>query len=669
MNENKVSTIHSIRFRIRIIILIIAVLLLVAVETTVTRTVERTVEKIMVSRLEGDIHYIEDLIGENTWHADNGTLYCGETPIGNGTEEMAYLDPFLKMEQKTGTFSYTFVRCPDDEPSGEQWQQGHYKRVSGSTLSPNGKKIIGTYMDKEVADELDRTGVFLGPANVVGRMVFCLYHTLKDSAGNDIGVIVVGRDIDEIEALSRSAVLVLFVVVLLLVLAVSIALNILISRWITKLDKANHYLTDISTGVFPEKPLDLHSKDELSVMTQCINEMTSSLKEKERIAGELEAGANIQRYMLPGRFPAFPERDEFDIYAKMVPAREVGGDFYDFFMTDERHLAVLIADVSGKGVPAALFMATAKMLIKNHAQMGMEPCDVFTAVNRLLCEGNESNTFVTAWMGVLDLADGRLKYVNAGHNPPLIGRKDGGFTYLKSRPALVLAAMDGIVYKQNELTMQPGERLFLYTDGVTEAVNDQEELYGTARLNEYLNGNGASPLNEVLSGLLENINRFAGTREQFDDITMLILSYNKEYNDMAGMQERTFDARLECLQDVTGFVEGELEKNRAPLKVMTPVSVVVEELFVNIARYAYPEQNGTMKLGVLCGEDSVTLRFTDSGIPFNPLEKKDPDVTLDANERQIGGLGVYLVKKTMDGFTYERRNEQNIVTVTKNFVK
>ncbi|MDO5435095.1 MAG: SpoIIE family protein phosphatase [Clostridia bacterium] len=667
MKENKVPRIYSIRFRIRAVILIIAVLLLVAVETTVTRTVEQTVEKIMVSRLEGDIHYIEDLIGESAWHMDNGALYCGETLIGDGREENAYLDPFLEMEQKTGTFSYTFVRCPDDEPSGEEWQQGHYKRVSGSTLSPNGKKIIGTYMDKEVADELDATGVFLGPANVVGRMVFCLYHTLQDTSGDDIGVIVVGRDIDEINNISRNAVLVLSVVVLLLVLAVSVALNVLISRWITKLDKANHYLTDISTGVFPEEPLDLHTKDELSVMTSCINEMTASLKEKERIAGELEAGANIQRYMLPGRFPAFPERDEFDIYARMVPAREVGGDFYDFFLVDEQHLAVVIADVSGKGVPAALFMATAKMLIKNHAQMGMEPCDVFTAVNKLLCEGNETSTFVTAWMGVLDLADGTLKYVNAGHNPPLIGRNDGSFMYLKSRPALVLAAMDGIVYKQNELTLQPGERVFLYTDGVTEAVNDRDELYGTARLNEYLNANGMAPTDEVLSGLLQSIDEFAGTREQFDDITMLILGYNKEYNNMADMQERTFEAQTDRLPEVIDFVNGELERNHAPVKIMTPISIVVEELFVNIARYAYPDRNGNMKLGVVCGEDSVTLRFTDSGIPFDPLEKKAPDVTLKASERQIGGLGIFIVRKTMDDVGYERKDGENILTVTKKF--
>jgi sigma-B regulation protein RsbU (phosphoserine phosphatase) len=186
-------------------------------------------------------------------------------------------------------------------------------------------------------------------------------------------------------------------------------------------------------------------------------------------------------------FPAFPEREEFDIYATMQPAKEVGGDFYDFFLIDSDHLALVIADVSGKGVPAALFMVIAKTLIKNQTLAGMEPADVFTAVNTQLCENNDAGMFVTGWMGILEISTGRFTYANAGHNPPLIRKKDGEYEYLKARAGLVLAGMEGIRYRQYEIMLEPGDGLYLYTDGVTEATNEENTLYGEDRLRDILN--------------------------------------------------------------------------------------------------------------------------------------------------------------------------------------
>lgn len=660
---------RGIRFKIAIAILLASIVLMLAAEITMDRTISATVEYMMSSRMQGDIHYIEDLIGEGEWHIEDGALYRGDKLIGDGTEENAYLDPFLKMEQSTGSFSYTFVKCADE---GLTWvgdaktgyQQGHFMRVAGSTLSPDGRKIMGTYMDKKVADILDAEGSYSGQANVVGGMVFCLYHTLTDHDGQVVGVIVVGRSIQTMHEQIHEAERFLFWVVMIAMLLVGFGLNFFLFRWIAKLDTVNNYLRDISTGTFPEEPLDLHTKDELLLTAQCINEMTDSLKEKERISSELEIATNIQAHMLPCIFPAFPDHDEFDILASMDPAKEVGGDFYDFYMIDETHLAVVIADVSGKGVPAALFMVIAKTLIKNYAQMGMEPRYVFTKVNQLLCEGNEAGLFVTAWMAVLDVESGKLTYVNAGHNPPMIKLADGGFTYLRSQPGFVLAGLDTTRYKQNELMMAPGDKLFLYTDGVTEATNMEQQLYGEQRLSDCLNAHLSDDVNSMLQHLKEDVAAFVGNAPQFDDITMLILDYQKK-SAGSSMPERIFPASVDALNDALAFVEQELEKADCSMKASMQITVAVEELFVNIAHYAYPGENGSMKLGIQVDDGVATLRLVDYGVPFDPLQKEDPDITQDAESRKIGGLGIFMVKKTMDSVQYERRDNQNVVTLTK----
>lgn len=244
-------------------------------------------------------------------------------------------------------------------------------------------------------------------------------------------------------------------------------------------------------------------------------------REKERINTELTLASDIQAHMLPCIFPPFPEHSEFDIYATMTPAKEVGGDFYDYYMLDNKKIVLVVADVSGKGVPAALFMVITKVLIKNYVQLGMEPSRVFETVNDLLCEGNDADLFVTAWMGMLDLESGVLTYVNAGHNPPLLKSGNGDFEYVRCKPALVLAGMEMTRYTQNKLQLHPGDSLFLYTDGVTEATNAANELYGEERLRSFMNQHRESGVVEKLHGLKENIDDFVGDAPQFDDITML----------------------------------------------------------------------------------------------------------------------------------------------------
>ena len=243
---------------------------------------------------------------------------------------------------------------------------------------------------------------------------------------------------------------------------------------------------------------------------------------------ELNVASKIQKDMLPCIFPAFPERKEFDIHAIMDPAKEVGGDFYDFFLIDDDHLAIVIADVSGKGVPAALFMVISKTLIKNYAQIGLSLSDVFTMANNQLCENNEEGLFVTAWMGVLEISTGKFSYVNAGHNPPLLKRNNGDFEYLKCKPGFVLAGIEDFKYKQDEMHLDKGDTVFLYTDGVTEANNNKNDLYSEERLLNKLNDNKNEPISNIISKIRQDVDLFAGEIPQFDDITMLGIKINLE---------------------------------------------------------------------------------------------------------------------------------------------
>ena len=267
----------------------------------------------------------------------------------------------------------------------------------------------------------------------------------------------------------------------------------------------------------------------LKTMEKDINDHIENLRtvtaEKERIGAELDVAKHIQASMLPCIFPAFPERSEIDIYATMEPAKEVGGDFYDFFMVDDRHLAIVMADVSGKGVPAALFMVIGKTLIKDHTTPGRELGKVFTEVNQLLCESNSEELFITAFEGVLDLVTGEFVYVNAGHEMPFICKANGDFEPYKIRAAFVLAGMEGMKYRAGSMMLEPGDKIFQYTDGVTEATNVNNELYGMERLGTILNKMKNGTPHDILPAVKKDIDEFVGEAPQFDDITMLCLEY------------------------------------------------------------------------------------------------------------------------------------------------
>ncbi len=393
------------------------------------------------------------------------------------------------------------------------------------------------------------------------------------------------------------------------------------------------------------------------------NEDLLVVEANAKMKSELTLATDIQANMLPNIFPPFPEHQEFDIYASMTPAKEVGGDFYDFFMLDEKNVAVVVADVSGKGVPAALFMVIAKTLIKNQVQSGITPAEVFSKVNQMLCEGNDVGLFVTAWMGILNIETGLMTCVNAGHNPPVIC-KDGKYDFIVQKPGFVLAGMEGVRYKQFDIQLSPGDKVFLYTDGVTEATDKDNSLYGNDRLVNFLNNNKELSPYDTVVNLRKDIDVFVGDAPQFDDITTLMLEYRSK-QDQINMVEKIFVASDSSLDEVNNFITEELEKGECSPKTQMQLQVVIEELFINIAHYAYPSNVGKAKIAISKEDDMFVIRLTDRGIPFNPLSKKDPDISLAAEERSIGGLGIYMVKKSVDEIDYKYENGQNVLTLKK----
>ena len=443
---------------------------------------------------------------------------------------------------------------------------------------------------------------------------------------------------------------------------------ILIKRVIiNNLKKINDTLARITNGDL-SVTVDVRSNEEFASLSDDINSTVATLKRyiaeaAARIDKELEYAKQIQLSALPTNFP---KGDDYSIYAQMIAAKEVGGDFYDFYKLSDTTVAFLAADVSGKGIPAAMFMMTSKTIIKDLAESGMAVNDIFTKANEKLCENNESGMFVTAWMGILDITTGKMQFANAGHNPPLLKRADGSFEYLKTRAGFVLAGMEGVRYRLGELTLCPGDRFFLYTDGVPEATNADNQLYGEDRLLAFMNQNARVEATTLLPALKANIDAFVGEAPQFDDITMLMFDY-KPKEGGAYMTNRTFPAKTEALPDILGFVEETLEGYGCPMKIQMAVCVAIEEVFVNVAHYAYGGGEGDMNLGIGFDEAkrAITFRMTDKGIPFDPLKKPDPDITLSAEEREIGGLGIFITKQTMDCVTYAYENGENILTMIK----
>ena len=365
------------------------------------------------------------------------------------------------------------------------------------------------------------------------------YSPVFDSNGDPVAVVGVDVYMPDLQANMREFLVVVVAAIFLVVLAAILVCFFFVKRKIVNpINKIRDASKSMVENLENEDSIDVSVKtgNEIEELFDSFKEMYGDVQdyikklegvtaEKERIGAELDVAKHIQASMLPCIFPAFPERSEIDIYATMEPAKEVGGDFYDFFMVDDTHLAIVMADVSGKGVPAALFMVIGKTLIKDHTTPGRDLGKVFTEVNQLLCESNSEELFITAFEGVLDLVTGEFVYVNAGHEMPFICKAGGDFEPYKIRAAFVLAGMEGMKYRAGSMMLEPGDKIFQYTDGVTEATNINNELYGMERLGAILNKVKAGTPHDILPAVKKDIDSFVGEADQFDDITMLCLEY------------------------------------------------------------------------------------------------------------------------------------------------
>ena len=445
---------------------------------------------------------------------------------------------------------------------------------------------------------------------------------------------------------------------ILIFAALFVLIYFLIKRIIIdNLRKINKGLAEITNGNL-NVTVDVRSNKEFASLSDDINQTVGTLKRyiKEaaaRIDKELEFAKQIQYSSLP---TVFPESDSFRLYAQMITAKEVGGDFYDFYMLNDSTVAFLVADVSGKGIPAAMFMMRAKTVIRDLAERGLEPDEIFTIANEKLCENNDAGMFVTAWLGILDTKTGLLKFANAGHNPPLFKRNGEKFEYMKARSGMLLAGMEGVRYRKNELQLMPGDKLYLYTDGVTEATDNNTELYGEQRLIDFVNSLDEAEPESLCRLIKEDVDKFVGTAPQFDDITMLALNFDTIIGDTCISVVPDEKSR----SAVGEFADALSRKLEILPKIANKINIVFDEIYANIVNYS----KATLSTVSYYIEDgSLCIIFTDNGIPYNPLEAKDPDITLSAQEREIGGLGIFMVKKMTQSMEYEYKDDKNVLTL------
>ena len=387
-------------------------------------------------------------------------------------------------------------------------------------------------------------GTLEGYSDAYGHMLNG-YRVIYDSADHAVGLICVEIDINRINVgvhrYVRTVILIgsVFTAFVLVIYMLNTQ-QYLIDPIVRIAESSDAFVKKMQRHADPEElvyeDVPIRSEGELRLLAGNVKSMADGVasymtnlkaatSERERIGTELSLAARIQENMLPNVFPAFPERPEFDIYAVMDPAKEVGGDFYDFFLIDESHLALVIADVSGKGVPAALFMMISKILVQNAAMAALSPAEVLRAVNNQICANNREEMFITVWFGILDTATGKITAANAGHEYPALMTSGGAFELLKDKHGFVIGGMEDIRYRDYELSLTPGSKLFLYTDGVPEATNAENELFGTDRMLRALNEQPSAPPEKILKNVRRAVDGFVKDAEQFDDLTMLCVEY------------------------------------------------------------------------------------------------------------------------------------------------
>jgi sigma-B regulation protein RsbU (phosphoserine phosphatase) len=469
--------------------------------------------------------------------------------------------------------------------------------------------------------------------------------------------------------------------VLLLIPALGIAWSI--TRPLQLLANATERL---ATGDFDAALPPVRRHDEVAQLTEAFEQMRRDLRHyiadltattavKERMAGELSAAREIQMSIVPKLFPPLPNRPDIDLYAMLIPAQEVGGDLYDFALLDEEHLYIAIGDVSGKGIPASLLMAVGKTLMKSTVQTVRTPGRALAHVNNELAEDNESCMFITMFCGILNLKTGDFIYANAGHNPPLLVRQDGSIEALDERPSPALGACLGASYPNHSRHLKPGDLLVLYTDGVTEAMSPGNEMFGDDGLLDFVRREGHLDAKPLLEKMALAVQAHAAGAAQSDDITALVVRYRATVAAPVELTEgvsRPPDAILNLRNHLGEFpllvtwIEEQGSVLKWPPPLVANLNLALEEWVVNVIQYGYEDDlEHRIELRLWHSADEVRVVIEDDGRPFDPTAQAEADTSLPVAERPIGGLGIHFIRKTMDRFTYRRKDGRNIVTLVK----
>jgi sigma-B regulation protein RsbU (phosphoserine phosphatase) len=428
---------------------------------------------------------------------------------------------------------------------------------------------------------------------------------------------------------------------------------------------------------FVTKPIDFQDLE--TTINKTITEINSlklaalAQEELSRLHQELNVASEIQQSILPRNFSIFPEFSGLEMNAAMIPAKDVGGDFYDFFWIDETHLALVVGDVSGKGMPAALFMAISRTLLKATALKGEATSECLNQVNSLLCQDNPKSMFVTVFYGVLDIRSRRLEYSNGGHNAPLLLSASGEIHLLDQGRGSALGVIEDLQYQCERLELAPGSALVLYTDGITEAADRSFEEFSEKRLVSSFQKHAHGSSEEILEGIVEDVRDFAGGAPQSDDITAMVIKHRpgaRGPGDLGNSAENDLTIRIKNelteLQKVDQALEQYSKLHLLPVEVSNAISLALDEIITNVVSHGYQDhEEHFIDVRITLAEQQLSLIIEDDGMAFDPLETASPDTLSGLEDRPIGGLGIHLVRNVMDEVTYDYRNERNCLVMKK----
>ncbi len=521
-------------------------------------------------------------------------------------------------------------------------------------------KVMDFTNSKEMSLKEKRALVFYAP---IGRVNWSLCFTTPEEKimedSNRLRTIMLG-------------------VLLLVVLLLAAVLHFILRVQLHPLRQLAESAREVAKGNFHAQLPLIKTRDEIGRLRNSFEEMQQSLESyieqlkettasKASIESELRIASDIQMSMIPKDFPAYPERDDVDIYGLLTPAKEVGGDLFDFYIRNEK-LFFCIGDVTGKGVPASLLMAVTSSQFRTISAHESKPERIMAGINESIAENNDTAMFVTLFVGVLDLPTGRLRYCNAGHDAPLLLGWNVGS--LPCYPNVPVGVDKDWKYRAQETLIDPMTTIFLYTDGLTEATDINLELFGEGRMKETANALTDHTAETVIKTMEDVVTRFVGDVHQSDDLTMLAIQYTKQNDETCYQKSLTLSNDVQQVPQLSAFVDEVCEAMGFDMTTTMQINLAIEEAVVNVMNYAYPQGvKGEVNIEAVANSKRLKFVLRDSGVAFDPTAKDDADTTLAAEDRPIGGLGIHLVKELMDSVNYERVDGHNVLTLRKTLKK